>query len=367
VGRTRTQFNAKGFWFFACIGVVGMSLRLFDKWVLRGASLADTVLDSREMLSDAAAGPVAAFGGLLYPFCFIPLIMWWFRPNGYKSHPAGKWIAVLLFLLPAMDAMLLLSRSQMLIAFSMMYFAAACVLYKGRALPRQFVLPVLIGVLGLAAISSFAFMLRLNEMKMDLAYSIMNSVYGYVVTPNDFAKHAISDSTNVFGQVLSGVLPLMQYYLHGFAEFGLLWDRPDKQYFLHGAEHFTPYLKALMMFGYAPATTLTEPYYRSGVFTTFFGPLWVDFGWFGPLLMFVFGKVSKFCAESARAGELAAAPLHAYLCVVIFFMPVVNFIVSAQGMYIINALAIFWLWMRKRSKVPPRVGQQFVIHGDRAE
>lgn len=339
------NFWTRGFWVFAAIGAIGMSVRIFDKWFLRGAGLGSSVMESRELLVDAAAGPIAALGGLLYPFCYVPLIMWWSRPAGSRLHPLAQWVAVTLFVLPALDALLLLSRSQMLMAFGMMYFAAACVLYRGYLLPRKLLFPVLLGVSGMLIVSISVFLIRLDQMNMDLTFSIKNSVYGYVATPSPSAIWAMKQANSIIGKALTGVMPMLQYYLHGVFEFGLLWDRTDgHQVFALGAQHFAPYIKAFSVFGISPASSLTATnlYYRSGVFTTFFGPLWVDFAWGGPLFMLCFGALAKYCAQRARVGYLGAMPLHAYFCVVLFFMPVVNFMVSAQGMYIINAMFIFW-------------------------
>jgi hypothetical protein len=91
-----------------------------------------------------------------------------------------------------------------------------------------------------------------------------------------------------------------------------------------------------------------------GVFTSFFGPLWMDFGWLGPLFLLFFGAFSKKISLLARSGRLEALPLHSFFMVVIFFMPVVNFMISATGMYIINALLIFFLISKPPSyKLPP--------------
>lgn len=352
------QFRSRAFWTFAAIGAIGMALRVYDKWILRGAGLASSAMESRELLADAAAGPLAALGGMLYPFCFVPLILWWARPAGSRPLLA-KWVAVTLFMLPALDALLLLSRSQMLVTFSMMYFAASCVIYRGRLLPRRLIWPVLFGVSGLIAVSVITFITRLDQMAMDLVFSILNSAYGYVVTPSTFALDLMNQVDSMVGATLTTLLPILQYYVHGLFEFGLLWDRPDEQVFSLGTQHFAPYLKAFSLFGLASESSTTDLYYRAGVFTTFFGPLWVDFGWVGPLFMIGFGALCKYVAQRARKGNLAAMPLHAYLCAVLFFMPVVNFVISAQGMYVINAFVIFWWVSRSRSSASvPKTGSR---------
>jgi hypothetical protein len=339
------SFTLRAYWSVALLGATGMALRLYDKIFLRGISLADSALESRELLADAEAGPLAAIGGLLYPFCYVPLILWWARRPGMRLHPIAPWIAVLLFVLPGLDALILLSRSQMLVALSMMYFSVACVLYQGRVLPPRLIFPVLVGMSVLVVASVVSFASRLSQMDLDLVTSILNSTYGYVLTPNATALTVMSDG-GIAGTVVGSLMPMLQYYLHGVFEFGLLWERPDTQAFTLGTQTFAPYVKALSIFKLIayPDFAVADIYYRNGVFTSFFGPLWIDFGWFGLIFMFGFGALVKRVAQLARGGSMAAVPLYAYFAVVMFFMPVVNFTISAQGMYIINAFLGFWIF-----------------------
>lgn len=338
------KFRAREFWFYMFVGAAGMAIRVYDKYVNRGAGVGESALEVREMLADASAGPLASLGAVLYPFCYIPLIILWARRNSAGERGAAKWLATLLFISPAIDSLMLLSRSQLLVSLAMMYFAVACVVYKGKFFPRPLFVPVLIGGVALTVISVVAFMTRLDQMQMDLAFSIMNSVYGYTITPNQMAWEFIGEGDSFLGSAVGALLPILQYYLHGLFEFFLLWNRPDGQSFGYGAQHLAPYIKAFTVFGLAPETQYESLYYRPGVFTTFFGTLWMDFGWFGPLIMLVFGFVCKRIADRARRGVLAVLPLHSYLCVVIFFMPVVSFLISAQGAYVINTFVLFYMW-----------------------
>lgn len=340
------------FWATAALGATGVALRFYDKFVLRSGGLGSGALELRAALSEVQAGPLAAVGGALFPFCYVPLIIFWVADTGRRRSFLQKSIALGLFVLPALDALLLLSRSQMLVALGMMYFAACCSLYQGHPLPRQLRLVIVGGVVSLSIISAWAFSSRLSQMGLQLDDSILDSAYGYIVTPQRWVLEAMQEDTFV-GGFLSGIVPLLQYYLHGLFEFGLLWDRPYSQEFTYGSQLFAPYVKALSLFGFidAPANPL-EAYLRVGVFTSFFGPLWIDFGWFGLPFMLLFGAACKYVARRAKADKAAALPLHAYLCVVLFFMPVVNFLVSAQGMYVVNALLLFWLLASARRQRP---------------
>lgn len=346
IGSKIPKFRPREFWVLMFLGAAGMAIRVYDKYVNRGAGIGESALEVREMLADASAGPLASVGAVLYPFCYIPLIILWARRGDANDGKPSKWLAILLFISPAIDSLLLLSRSQLLVALAMMYFAIACIVYKGKFFPRPLILPVLIGILVVTIISVIAFLTRLDQMKMDLAFSIMNSVYGYTITPNDLAWDVTRNADSIIGSVLGSLLPILQYYLHGLFEFFLLWDRPNGQMFGYGAQHFAPYIKALTIFGLLPESQYESLYYRSGVFTTFFGTLWMDFGWFGPLLMLTFGYLCKRVANLARRGDLAVLPLHSYLCVVIFFMPVVSFLISAQGAYVVNTFLLFFALRR---------------------
>jgi oligosaccharide repeat unit polymerase len=212
-------------------------------------------------------------------------------------------------------------------------------------------------------VSVVSFSTRLSQMELDQIYSILNSAYGFVLTPTARALKWMSDPNSYIGNSLVDVMPLLQYYLHGLFEFGLLWQRPDTQEFQFGMQHFAPYFKVLGILGlsnYSEAM-LEDAYYRVGVFTTFFGPLWIDFGWLGPLVMGAFGVFCAYCAALARKGVGEVIPLYAYLCVVLFFMPVTNLIVNAQGMYILNALLLLWILgrhSRAASAVPGMIANR---------
>ncbi|MCR9242071.1 MAG: hypothetical protein NXH87_11895 [Rhodobiaceae bacterium] len=342
------------FWLFAVVGAVGMAIRLYDKWVLRQSWFARTVMESRELLSDIGAGPLAAIGGALYPFCFIPLVIWWARLASMRSNNAMKWIAFILFLAPAADALLVFSRSQMLVGFGMMFVTASCILYRGKLIPARMIWPILFGG-GLVVVTSvLVFQSRLDQMEVELAFSIVNSGYAYVLTPNQTALNFMIGGDSILGEALRSAIPLMQYYLHGLLEFGLLWDRPDVQSFGYGAELLAPFVKLLSIVGVG-GDVVESRYYRIGVFTSFFGPLWVDFGWLGPFFMTLFGVLCKFLAQRVQSGSIPHMPLYFYLCVVLFFMPVVNFLISAQGMYTITAFVVFLVIFRSRRRVTVRV------------
>lgn len=338
------------FWSMLWLGVLGNMLRLVDKYVLRGAG-GLTGLEAREMLVEAGSTKLSLIGGVLYPFGYLPIVIL----LGAHVLPRRRWkmaLAGFVFLIPALDALALFSRSFMLVSLAMVYFGTSLTLFQGRALPRQLVLPALAGVIGVLTLSVLAFLWRLDQMSFDISDSIFMSGYAYTVAPNA-AMEGLVNAGGALGGLVVGLLPIAQYYVHSIPEFQILWSVHESQTFSGGALHFAPYVKLLAMLGLATEPDLFDLFPRVGIFTSFWGPLWVDFGWFSLLFMFLSGFVARMIGRGARSGDVGAYPLYTYFCVILFFMPVVNFAISAQGMYVINAFVLFWIMTRKTARAVP--------------
>lgn len=334
------------FWAMLILGGMGNLLKLVDQYVLRGIGNL-TGLEAREALVDAGTGSLSLIGGVLYPFGYLPI----FILLGAKVLPRKRWklmLAAFIFLIPALNALALFSRSFMLVTLAMVYFGTSLTLYRGRVVPYKLILPVLVGLVLVLTMSLLVFSWRLDQMSLNISDSIFRSGYAYTVVPNAAAQAVVNR-----GGLLVDLLPIAQYYVHSIPEFQILWSMHETQVFSNGALLFAPYVKLLAMFGLASEPNLFELFPRVGIFTSFWGPLWVDFGWLGLLVMFLFGFMARMVARAARGGDLRAYPLYTYFCVILFFMPVVNFAVSAQGMYVINAFVLFWVAARKTARAVP--------------
>lgn len=331
------------FWAMIWLGGIGNLLKLLDKYVVRGVGSL-TGFEAREVLLDSGSGMLSMVAGGLYPFGYLPI----FILLGAKVLPRKRWklmLACIIFLIPALDALLLFSRSFMLVTLAMIYFAVSLTMFQGRIAPLKLILPVLAIVMLVLTISIWIFLQRLDGMSLALSSSIYLSGYAHTVAPNDAGQELINR-----GSLLVGLLPIAQYYIHSILEFQVLWSMTETQNFSWGRLLFAPYFKILTILGVASDPDLFELFPRVGVFTSFWGPFWVDFGWFGPMVMFFLGIIMRIVARAARNGEMRAYPLYTYFCVVLFFMPVVNFAISAQGMYVINAFVLFWFLAPKYSR-----------------
>lgn len=147
-------------------------------------------------------------------------------------------------------------------------------------------------------ISTSLFLERLTFYNLDVLYSAFNSVYAFTIIPNDFSVSIIEK----YGMYTFSVV---DKFLH------LLFDMPALD-----NSSITP---------------------RYGIYTTLLGPLWVDFGYFSFLFLFLIGFFLSRSYYKYKSGNLSYLPLYAYLAAVVFFSPVVNLIQNALGMYVLIA------------------------------
>jgi oligosaccharide repeat unit polymerase len=337
------------FWISVLFGLVGMGLRFYDRAVLRGADYSNA-LDLRDTLTQVAAGPVSIAGAILLPFCFIPLVA--LLVSRFRPSQLGLYlISILVFFLPAIESLAQLSRSIMLTTLALGFAAVVCTRFRGSVFNRKLALVTAGGILIMLIASTFVFTNRLDLSDRTLSSSVVLSVYADNLQPTETAWRGLVSGSPIESTFYSTILSNGMYYISGAFEFSTLWTRPDEQPFTYGAFNGIAYVRALQIVLAPGSEALFDEanvVYKVGVFQTFFGGAWVDFGYFGPVFLFLFGYVSRMTAMMARAGNVAILPIYLYLAIVIFFMPVTNFINGGLGNYIIASFLIIPVIFKNR-------------------
>jgi oligosaccharide repeat unit polymerase len=336
------------------IGLFGMGMRLFDRLYLRGAQYGGSALDFRDTLANTAVTPVGALASALFPFCLLPLILLLASKDGVRK-PWLLLLAIVLFTVPMTENLFQLSRSFLIMTLGLAFAVLVITRYNGNPFNRKLLIITLGGLVGLALASTAIFSARLEAGEFRLSDSVFDSVYAEFLQPNNAAREAINSGSDTAAFTYNAILPNGMYYLSGVYEMSVLWDRPDGQQFAYGQLLFLPFVRGASLL--IDPTLLTgvdiQRYvYRDGVFQTFFGPLWIDFGWIGPLFMSLFGFIVQRLAAAVRRGSVGKLPIYAFLAVVIFFMPVVNLLVNGLGMFCVIALTAFALYVRDKPSQP---------------
>jgi hypothetical protein len=139
-----------------------------------------------------------------------------------------------------------------------------------------------------------------------------------------------------------------QYVIHGFFEFFyiVVAKRPD-DCLLWGRYQFTLYdlaLKAILGPEVVPDLEKCNP--ATGLFSTFWGPAYLDFGYFIVVYGLVVGYVVSLVRRLVERGDLFAVPLYTLLVFQILLVPIVSAVLL--GSAIVLDLGLFGIWLLAR-------------------
>jgi oligosaccharide repeat unit polymerase len=109
----------------------------------------------------------------------------------------------------------------------------------------------------------------------------------------------------------------------------------------YGQYEFNIYFKALKVLGLPIKSygELTKIQKRTGVYTTFWGDYYIDFGLLGVILMIFIGYLVKKIYVKAVSGNCISILFYCYIGVVILGSPFIN-LLSGSIIYYFNALLI---------------------------
>jgi hypothetical protein len=197
------------------------------------------------------------------------------------------------------------------------------------------------------------FEMRLEAAGTDFVTSSQLSGYAFTTPPSKAMEALLLESDGPVRLLASIGLHISQYYCHSGYELMYIFDRlPDEPLF--GAYNFFHLFKliSLLTGDNSVIERVQSIDIRTGVFATFFVPLFVDFGWLGVIVMFGFGYGCTVLWRAACRRPVVWFPLLAYLTIVLFLMPVTSFIIAAQGLYTIVALSVIGLGLAVLERNP---------------
>ncbi|WAB92590.1 O-antigen ligase [Pseudomonas citronellolis] len=309
------------------ITIIGIGLRAFDKLVLRDILSYATSVERRD--ADTESSIFGVISAPLYAFALtLPILLKFIENKKIRT------ISFLIFFLPSAEVLLMGSRGLFITTFMMLY---VYVWHIWRIRPKQITSITLIG-LTFIYISGYLFFERITSYGYTPLSNTFSSNYAFTLTPNEYAADLISTSGPLAVMAFIFV-NACQYYLHGFLEFSYLIDHSSNLSYQYGSYTFSIIGKLINFIAGTSQSIYLPP--RYGVYTTLLGPLWVDFGPFAFVFLFIIGWITAMAYFKLKSGNFLFAPLYAYLVSVIFFSPVVNLIQSALGLYVLVACTGF--------------------------
>lgn len=324
------------------IAFIGFFLKILDKFYIRGASFNYSMSYNRYLLERSGASVVSILSAVTTPFSFIPLFIY------YKLKSNNKLLfftSLFLFFSPSFDFLMMGSRSGLFVI--LLLFGLFLFYFKKLKVTLGRLLIVLFVLFAVGIYSIRLFIERTKDFaktdEVAIEHMLERSSYNFTITPSEETKDNIIRSKNKTVQAARlATVNFAQYYLHGVYEFGYLYNKYDGNHY-YGAYTFNVFVKFINIVFRTniDLQKIQKAPPRIGIYTTFYGPIFIDFGWFSLVFMFFFGAVQKTIYNFVMMGRIQFIPLLFYLLIINFFMPVFNFINGAQGLYTLVAFILF--------------------------
>lgn len=329
--------------FIRSIALFGFIVKAYDIFFVRGVFEALNSDDARQLAAESEVGILGMIGSILVQFAYIPLII----NIGLRSQKLAKPHLVLdtiIFLLPLILSLVMLSRVGVITAIVSILLTWSICNSAGHIVSKRVFYWGFLGLLVSLTISGVVFSARLDLMDYSLLDSIMLSGYTDFLQPLRSVTTYVENSPKFVGQLIATYISTLQYYLHGIGEFFYLLDNRAELEHGYGQVIFAPILKAMsILFGFETNFSFDKLVVRSGVFISHFGMVWIEFGWWAIVFGFFLGYFIQSVTLDWKKGNLAALPLLVYLCIVILFMPMADFLTMGNGNYRILVLSGYWL------------------------
>lgn len=333
------------------IGFTGTILLVIDRYMIRGVSLVATMLENRAVLGDSRASAISVIAAMASSIgMFSYILIWMVELSVVTISRWVKILAIINLLTSVTVSVLMGSRSLLLVLLFIHIFAWYFVIRtQGKKMQFKYKVVLLFLLLLLASISSIIMVWRVELMGLYMSDSLTISGYAYTIQPSSFVQSYFRDEETQWMGILAGLFSLVQYVFHGIYEFGLLFDNFQGEFEMGGRTFWLP-VKVLSMITGGPVGGVEHIGERTGIFTTFVGPVFIDFGWLSPVVLIIYGALIGLPFRLLKEGRLEWLPAVALVATSMILWPVVNIFISASGTYLLVAAVAIGL-MGKRLRV----------------
>jgi len=336
------------------LGSIGVALKIYDVLFIRDASL---LFSDEASLEIAEGGTLfSIISGMLIFFSYIPITIDSLCPLLHKL--LVKIISFLIFLGTGISAVV--SGSRFAIVLPLFYFLFLMMYnekFSFRLTKKNISIFVIILTI-LGYIVGGLYLARIELMGMDTTEYIFN-MGGYtrkVPLDKSFSKY-ISERKDVLGGIpftyLFAYTNIVQYETHGVFEFpDVMENINEKGDFFWGQATFCVYTKLvykLLNSDYNLFEDIANHNSAPGLWSTFFFDWYLDFGWFGIILMFLIGNISKQIWSSVYDKcNILTLPLLLFMSMVWLMVLNLNQI-SSQGAYAIFSFVMLIIFGRNKN------------------
>lgn len=340
----KANWNRKRIYILVTVVIGSFVIRYIDLFLIRGVSFEYDVWQNRQLLEKTKPGFLLIFFSISKQLYFIPIILLFAKKIKDQKLLI---VSILLFALPFAEGIIRGSRNSFFIPVVLLFFIF--LYFKKIHFKKRQILVIAITTVLLFLIATSIIIGR-EKSRTDENYSSITTEF----LLNDFLQPSAkvfkkinnTESKTVKKLMVSG-FQIGQYYVHGVFEFDYLMKHYKKtplepQY---GKYMFATVNRFTNKCGLTNTSLelVKSKHPRGFTFITFFGSLFIDFGWFGIFVMFLFGALQKRISNAVQMQKTAYVPLFIFFLFVNFFMLTFNFIENT-GTYFITVCIGFMLF-----------------------
>lgn len=325
------------------LGISGVLLLFVDRYIVRGAPLDFDIMATRAAVEQSPPGifgVVAAFFGAFAPFTWLccRIVEHQF---GYGSVPGRIQIAAGLCAICYVALSLAMGSRSVLVAVVIIH--ATVLLHLNSFNPsdrRKTLLRVALALVATLVLSIFVMLARLNEMEFDPLLSVQISVYSDSLLLKSWVYSAIITYPEL-ASALAAAVSIGLYLYHAIFEFTILVEKFGGEYTAGRQLLWLPLKLVDIVLGTRLSADLSAlEGVKVGVFTTLFGPLYVDFGLFAPIVCLLLGLVLALPARGVQSGCMSWILAAGVCAATLALFPVFSMIDSSAGLYLLVAAVV---------------------------
>lgn len=353
------------------IGLIGVLIRMYQRIYIQEIYFAENLVETRMelMSSEVNSGFLGILSAVFYPFSTITLmlaILW-------HKH-INKLIFLLILILglfPIYDAFLTESRLLIVLTFLLVLFtflASRISFFKNHTIIKVFKyklisipsvilkkkvwIPVSIIIIVFAIFSQKVVNNRLAAFGYTDTLKVWEHYHESKIDKDFNLEVKNAKSVNEKNKLIAQY-SLKHYFAHSIPEYIRLNNHLQRFWgYYFGAFEFYTFIKFFKVIGLdIPSfSKLNEISYKPAVYTTFWGPFYIDFGVFGFFISFLLGRFTQRTYLRAKHGSEKDILLYAFIGVVVLASFFVNFAMGGNLYFltaIIIAIILLKIWPNK--------------------
>jgi hypothetical protein len=318
----------------AMLGAIGVMARIYDRFILRGFTVAQTYAESRESLA-AGVSVFGYVGGLLFTFGFVALALIWLS-GSQRRRPLMYALVVVLSAYPVAESLAQGSRLTLLNTSAFVFLLASST-DSLRWLLRSRIALLMTGV-ALIVLAQVIYEIRQLEgaAQSDLSDVFVTTAISVYARPKDWIIEFLisTNGEGVLGVAAKVAVHITQYLTHSWLVYFVNYEQFDGVAGWGNIHLNLPLRGVGALVGY-------ELYDGSlhgaeeGIFATALSTLCYEFAGFGPLAAGVFGFAVTWVQGKAIHRPERWLPLHCYLIYTCASMLLSDELVGGIGQFVI--------------------------------